>query len=669
MALRARRTPRLRCLAGSRAGTALGLVALYGTAAVVSAWPGLGAFRSDYLAGGEPGFGEAAVGDHGQVVYRLWLLGHQIAHAAAPWRDPYSFQPLVEPQVALAGWPFGLPFWPLEAGLGPVVAWNVLQLAVVVIAGLATYAWLRALGVRTLAAALGGLAFALAPYRLSQSADHVLGWISVFLPLALLGIERARLASSPRTADAWGALTAVSLLTFVLSGQLHLAIGGLALALAYVVLHPPRRALWWTLGGGAAAVAVGIVLRMTVIAGSELGTRRSLAAVASYSAEPTDFLDRWHWAPSEELVYLGWLTPLLALAGFVLLARRDGRLAALLGLAALIPIVLAFGTHVPLYGPLREVVPPLQNARVPERLMPVADLALAALAAFAAALAADVLTRRHPGRRGNSLSLGCLVLLVGADLMIMPWAATPGDEDNAAYAVLATSRPARILELPLFEPGRNEGAVYNLYTLQTPRERPSGYSTLAPEPPFAFYWRFGRISCGVWLPGDEVELRRLGVRRLLFHAGLYRARVAGGWFGWRALEARGWRETARGGTVSLFERTNGERRRPPFGEPAHEMPFFCRGWSRVRRTVEPVAPLWIYGAGELTMDFTSARTTSAWVWADGRLEQTFMVDRRATVRLDLDGRRWHPIVVGVPGLFDLGMPYSLRMRRITFPWQ
>ena len=88
----------------------------------------------------------------------------------------------------------------------------------------------------------------------------------------------------------------------------------------------------------------------------------------------------------------------------------------------------------------------------------------------------------------------------------------------------------------------------------------------------------------------------------------------------------------------------------------------------MRRTVEPVAPLWVYGAGELTMAFTSARSTSAWVWADGRLEQTFVVDRAATVRLHLKGRRWHPIVVGVPGLPDFGMPYSLRLSRITFPW-
>ena len=87
----------------SPAGRALGLVALYGVAAVVATADALGSFRSAFIAGGAPGLGEPGAGDHLQTVYRFWLVGHQLGDGAAPWRDPYSFQPLVEPQLNLAG--------------------------------------------------------------------------------------------------------------------------------------------------------------------------------------------------------------------------------------------------------------------------------------------------------------------------------------------------------------------------------------------------------------------------------------------------------------------------------------------------------------------------------------------------------------------------------------
>ena len=45
--------------------------------------------------------------------------------------------------------------------------------------------------------------------------------------------------------------------------------------------------------------------------------------------------------------------------------------------------MLALGANVPLYEPLWRALPPLRFARVPERLLPIACLAIAALVAFA----------------------------------------------------------------------------------------------------------------------------------------------------------------------------------------------------------------------------------------------------------------------------------------------
>src|SRR5262245_50515384 len=125
MAVRGVRLPRISRPALVRGA---GLVGFYAAAAVVATAPAVASFRSSFISGGANGWGEAAAGDHLQSVYRLWLFGHQLGQGAAPWRDPYSFQPLIEPQITLAWWPFGLPFWPLNGLFGPVAAWNVLIL-------------------------------------------------------------------------------------------------------------------------------------------------------------------------------------------------------------------------------------------------------------------------------------------------------------------------------------------------------------------------------------------------------------------------------------------------------------------------------------------------------------------------------------------------------------
>jgi len=567
----------------------------------------------------------------------------------------------VEPQVALGGWPFCLPFWPLEALLGPVLAWNLLLLATIVTGGLLAYSWLRSLELGFVPALVGGLAFAIAPYRLAQSADHLLGWISILLPVSVLAIERARAAPTRTKAHAWGAVAAVALLSIPLSGQLHLALGALPFVAVYAAVRFHPLPAIWVAAGVVASAAVGLVLRSTVVEGSWLADRRSLSNVDAYSAEALDFLNRFHSVPSEEFVYLGWLTLALAVAGLaaVLPARRG--LGILLGLAVLVPALIAFGTNLPLYAPLRSLVPPLQSVRVPGRFMPIADLALAALAAFALAALLERVARR-------TATVGAAAfLLVAADLTVMPFSPTPADRANGAYAATHRSPPGRILEVPPFEPGRQEGSVYDLYTIQARRERPTGYSTLAPEATFDFYYRFGRLSCGAWHDGDREELDALGVEQLLFHRGLFRAGVLGGWFAWRGALEAGYHPELRDGAVTLLGPNGRAELSNPFGEPAREKPYFCRGWID-RRTTEPQAPFWVWGPGVLTLEFVAPRLTTATLWLDGRREQSFEIPKRGTIRVRLRGERWHPLIVEIPEIYETDPPYGLRLARISFPW-
>jgi hypothetical protein len=188
-----------------------------------------------------------------------------------------------------------------------------------------------------------------------------------------------------------------------------------------------------------------------------------------------------------------------------------------------VPILLALGTNLPLYSALWEALPPLRFPRVPERQLPIAVLALAALAAFAV------------GRR--RLVGSAALVLVALDLAVLPLGGAADDPGNRAYAALRSS-DARYLDFPLLDPGNHLGAVYDYYALQARRERPAGYSTIAPEEAVDFVREF-----------EVDDLRRLDVRAVLLHRAMPGASVAQ-----RELLGAGFRPETTDGAVTLFTR-------------------------------------------------------------------------------------------------------------------
>jgi hypothetical protein len=392
-------------------------------------------------------------GDHLQTTYNLWLPGHQLENGRAPWLDPYSFQPEAPKRTNFAGWPFSIVFWPLHALFGTIGAWNAFALLSYLGAGAAAAAWLRSLRLPLGAALVGGLAFALAPYRSIQTAGgHLLGPVAMLLPLSLWALESRR---------RWLAVAAIA--SVPLSGQVHLALGTIFFFLAYAAVR--RQALVGLVGAAASAVA-GVVVWLTEIRGKTGASGRPFAEVERYSAELLDFVTRHSRHGFETFVFLGWLVPLAALAGLALLFRRDRGLAAVLGLGALVPVVLALGANTPVYEPLWDVVPGLGQTRVPSRFLPIACLCLAALAAFAVA--------RVPWRYAALVAIP----LVALDLRVDIYRPMGADEGNPVYADLG---PGRLLERPVYLPELLEGSVYLYYVIQSPHERPLGYSTTAPR--------------------------------------------------------------------------------------------------------------------------------------------------------------------------------------------
>ncbi len=270
------------------------------------------------------------------------------------------------------------------------------------------------------------------------------------------------------------------------------------------------------------------------------GGRYTRCPASPYSADWSDFVSRH--GRGETLVFLGWLTPLLALAGLgLLVAARRYALAALLALAAILPALFALGTNLPTYSLARRVVPHLKVSRVPERLLPIACLALAALLAFALARAWPLL-----------LPLALLLIAVDLRAQVHVYGALAADRHNAAYAALRTQPSGRLLELPVFAPDILLNSTYLFYDMQAPRERPTGYSTTVRREAHATARALQPLGCGNWADG---EVSKLGIRYVAVHRGFFsafrprclRPALAG-------LRAHGFRPLAADGDVQIFAR-------------------------------------------------------------------------------------------------------------------
>jgi hypothetical protein len=512
-------------------------LAVYAACALWATWPAIRHVDgAHYLARPAAGHGQAAAGDHLQLGWAFWLVGHQLERRASPFVDPYSFRPEAEAPPNLQGWLLGLPYWPLRDAFGNVWAYDVLVLLSFALAGGLACWWLRSLGVSRPAALVGGAVFCLMPYRVGQSTGHLLGLIAFLLPALLLALERRRYA-----------VAALVLAAIPLSGQLHLAIGAIPLALGYAWARTPKRD-WWKAGmGAAAAIVAGLLVDRWAVSGS-IGTGRSFSQVDRYSAELSDFLTRAVGSGVEELVFVGWLTPLLALAGLAAIRRQRG-LAALLGVAVLLPSLLALGANLPGYETLWRTVPGLDATRVPERFLPIACLALAALAAFGVERLTTLVLSQH--KRLPPLAAAAAVVVLAVDLRVPVFGAVAADTPNAAYA--AVRGTGRLLELPVLRPDVHYGSVYLGYARQSPRERPQGYSTIAPKRAVGLARELRPLSCGRGSIPDD-----LGVRFVAIHRGVYaQSRFFAGGCADQAeamLRAAGWRLLARDGAISTYAR-------------------------------------------------------------------------------------------------------------------
>jgi len=304
-----------------------------------------------------------------------------------------------------------------------------------------------------------------------------------------------------------------ALVSIPLSGQLHLALGAISFFAAYALARLPWAALL-----AVPALGAGLLADALAVRGTTGGSGRQFRQVEHYSARVPDFLSR-DTRVLEGIVYVGWTVAVLAAAGLVvLLLRRRWGMALVLGLGALIPILFSLGGNLPGYHFIWKHVPGLRHTRVPERMMPIACLALAGL------VAAAVSRLRLPG----AAAVVAVLLLV--DLRLGTFHPTAADPHNRVYAALEQHSPGRLLELPVFEAGSQSASVYLYYLMQAPHEHPSGYSTTAPLAADRRLRQLQKTPCRY--------LGQLGIRQVVTH------------YGWK--KHCGGRLVARAGRLSTY---------------------------------------------------------------------------------------------------------------------
>jgi hypothetical protein len=246
-----------------------------------------------------------------------------------------------------------------------------------------------------------------------------------------------------------------------------------------------------TILGMAGAAGFMLYVKATAFDGSIAGKGRGLDEVKLFTPHLQD-LWNIHNVHLERLVHLGYVLPLLALAGLLLLAfgrakkLRNQAQAALWAMLALVSGILALGPtlpYLPLYELLYKHLPFFNFPRVPGRMFLLAVLMLALLAGWAL----RELKPRLSSKQAWLLGL-ILVMLISLDT----WPSTitgvsplspPGRVEAAIKENLPTGPDAnqRLLGLPIWPGDSHQSAAYELLITRTRAKMLNGYSPVVPR--------------------------------------------------------------------------------------------------------------------------------------------------------------------------------------------
>ena len=233
-------------------------------------------------------FGSAIPADLGDPLLNTWILwwnAQRVPLTEAYWNAP-AFAPAPN-ALALSETLIGLTWLtsPLQwLGASPLVAYNVMFVALPVLNGLSAYWLCLTLTGRRDAALIGGLAFAFAPYQATQL-SHLQTRAMFFMPIALTALHQFW-----RTGRGWWLVVLVVAFAMngLVSGYLLLYFGVFfAIATAWLTIAAPdrRKLASVALALLVAAVALSPVYLRYARVQREWDLRRSINEIESLSAD------------------------------------------------------------------------------------------------------------------------------------------------------------------------------------------------------------------------------------------------------------------------------------------------------------------------------------------------------------------------------------------------
>ena len=483
--------------------------------------------------------------DLGDPLSQAWQLAwgaHAIVDQPLSFFQANQFWPLPDTLAfsdALVGYaPLDFPGRGVTAA---IVRYNVIFLLASALAFAGPYLLARELGVRRLAAAVAGAAFAYAPWRLEQGGHlHILssGGIALALFLLLRGYRRgagdtggAALVAAGWVVVAWQVAIGFSLgLPFLVA----LAAGGVLAAIVWWRRGRPalpRRLVTATVAGVAFVLVLCVVLGRPYlrVQHDHPQSQRSERTIATYSAGPAIFLASSELNPvwgrasdgvrdglnavPEQTLFPGLVVLLLAIAGALWppwpRAVRIGLVAAV-GVFAVLSLgfeTAGVGRYLP-YRLLYETIPGWSGMRVPERLNVFTSLALALLAAAGAARLLAAL-RQRDGVLASAAGVVLVALILAEGAGMTPGRWYPHPAAPPAPAGLA-GLPAPLLQLPA---GPQDNRRYLLWSADGLPKMVNGRSSLTPKATGAIL----RAATGFPDAASVARLRRLGVRTVVLH--------------------------------------------------------------------------------------------------------------------------------------------------------
>ena len=273
-----------------------------------------------------------------------------------------------------------------------------------------------------------------------------------------------------------------------------------------------------------------IVVRRLIFKNSIAGGGRRFSDVTAFSPHPIDLISS-AGTSAERVAYIGVIAAALALIGLASVRRvadagRRARIAFFAG-TGIIGALLAVGPNLdlfPLYHLLFRIVPMFNFPRVSGRILAVASVGLAMLAALGLAA-----LRQRAGRRAGILTAVVLVLLVADYAPGHAPGLTTLPMTHPVYDRLARERTPgeTILELPLWPGDSAWTSDYLWYVTRYRNLLINGYS---PATPRAYYERVFKplypLDFGEMRRPQYELLRSLGIRFIVFHEEVYPPKIS-----------------------------------------------------------------------------------------------------------------------------------------------